>query len=133
MKSEPPEGKEPSLSSSASSYRSASSRAINIPEGLGFINNNNNNLYSQSYLDNNNNQEDDEKYRKLKMKYFTSLKVVPNAVAHSAPVIKFPVVSRSAPIAIPEKTRRAEDFFYKSPVDDALDQQDDACQFALEL
>jgi hypothetical protein len=156
MKAEPPsilEGKEESLSSStASSYRSASSRAINIPEGLGIISANAPSLYSQSYLGTGeialanaaavhiDENLDDQKYQMLKMKYFRSLKVVPPSsgtqmpLAQSAPVIKFsPQTSRSAPIAIPERTRRADDFFYKSPVDDTQDQPEDACQFALEL
>jgi hypothetical protein len=85
---------------------------------------------------------DDEKYRKLKMKYLTSLKVVrPSGQAsermmlsQSVPDSRFAALSlRSAPIAIPERTRRVDDFFYKSPTDDAMDQQDEQCQFILEL
>eukprot|EP00475_Leptophrys_vorax_P043587 TRINITY_DN843_c0_g1_i2.p1 TRINITY_DN843_c0_g1~~TRINITY_DN843_c0_g1_i2.p1 ORF type:complete len:217 (-),score=51.63 TRINITY_DN843_c0_g1_i2:1149-1799(-) len=87
---------------------------------------------------------DDEKYRRLKMKYLTSLKVVrpsghssdrPSVtVSQSVPDGRFTLSSlRSEPIAIPEKTRRVDDFFYKSPADDATDQQDENCQFDLEL
>jgi hypothetical protein len=85
---------------------------------------------------------DDEKYRRLKMKYLTSLKVVrPTGqtersmmVSQSVPDTKFNLSSlRSQPIAIPEKTRRVDDFFYKSPADDAMDAQDELCQFVLEL
>jgi len=85
---------------------------------------------------------DDEKYRRLKMKYLTSLKVVrpigpsserPVTVSQSVPDKFHPNSLRSQPIDIPEKTRRVDDFMYKSPADDTMDQADDYCQFVLEF
>lgn len=80
---------------------------------------------------------DDNRYRQLKMKYFRTLKVVPpliGTIAHSAPTHKGSSMSlRSNPIAIPEKTRRVDDFFYKSPAESSFKAPDDPALFDLEL
>ena len=40
---------------------------------------------------------------------------------------------RSAPINIPEDTRRVDDFYYKSPTEHTPEEYDESCLFEMEL
>jgi hypothetical protein len=84
--------------------------------------------------------KEEDGYRRLKMRYFHSLKVAPPVLVgslprvvsdegmitgRSAPLRRFSYEQRSAPIAIPESFRQHDESFCRSPTDLDWEQSDE--------